>query len=196
MKRTNKKRFENAINQPGYWSWVTANCDADGTPTSVLVHSKDEDNHFSELSEAEQEKALAWIRANIFPRLTPLKRRTSYGMKHTLERRTRIYMTNNQFKEAMLLCGFYPAQTDALNWWYCLSKKSPVFVRQEDGQDGLLIPECVMKYNHGDWVFKNGAWQCSECGLEGNEESCWYDYDWEPTLTHCPHCGAQMDKKS
>lgn len=192
MKLTMKERFENAINQPGHWSWVTANRDADGTITSMLVHSRDEDNHFSDLSEAEQEKALAWIRANIFPQVNALEQRTSYGMKHTLESRTHIYMTNNQFKEAMLLCGFYPVETDALNWWYCISKKSPIFVRQEDGRDGLLLPECVMKYNHGEWVFRNGVWQCSEYGLEGSEENCWYDFDWEPTLRQCPHCGAQM----
>ena len=101
---------------------------------------------FRDLSTEEQKKALAWIRANVFHRKTPLESRTSYGMKHLLEHRTNIYVTNNAFKELMLICGFYPVKVDALNWWFCVSAKSPAFVRLEDGREGLMIPECVMDY--------------------------------------------------
>ena len=146
MKMTSKERFYEAADRHGYWSWVEAVRDADGTILGVSVHSKGEDEHFCDLSEAEQEKALAWIKANVIPRETPLDGHTGYGMKHVLEHRTNIYMTNNQFKEAMLLCGFYPVTVDELNWHYCISRKSPIFRRQEDGRDGLFLPECVMDY--------------------------------------------------
>ena len=44
-----------------------------------------------------------------------------------LERDTDIYMTNNQFKDAMLACGFLPVNERELNWHYCISRKSPAF---------------------------------------------------------------------
>ncbi len=195
MKQTNKERFYEEVDRAGFESWVTAFRSEDGDILAIEVHSKGEDHHFNELSEAEQEKALAWIRANVSPRETLLNGHTSYGMKHVLEHRTRIYMTNNQFKEAMLLCGFYPVTVDELNWHYCISQKSPIFQRQEDGRDGLLIPECVMEYPHADWEFRHGAWECSNCGETGGEQECWYTPGYRPQLHQCPTCGAIMGDK-
>lgn len=71
-----------------------------------------------------------WIKDNIYPRKTPLLDYTSYGIKHILENDTGIYLTNNQFKDAMLLCGYEPVDPDELNWSYCISKRSPAFDRK------------------------------------------------------------------
>lgn len=196
MYKPNEERFWEEVDRPGFESHVTTVRDGNGDVIAVEVHSKDESRHFNELSEDEQDKVLAWIKANVKPRQTPLKYRTSYGMKHVLERRTNIYMTNNQFKEAMLRCGFYPVQIDALNWWYSISKASPIFRVQDDGHQGILIPECVMVYPDAEWEFEHGAWQCSNCGREGTSGNCWYDFDYEPTLWQCPHCGAIMKKRN
>ena len=84
----------------------------------------------TDMTEEEQAKVTAWIRENILPRKTPLLSRSSYGMKHLLERDTKIYMTNNQFKDAMLLCGYEPVDERLLNWNYRISKKSPAFKRK------------------------------------------------------------------
>ena len=61
-----------------------------------------------------------WIRNNIRPsdRLYPV---SSYGLKHKLEADTHIYMTNNEFKDAMFLAGYHPANPDALNWTWKIS---------------------------------------------------------------------------
>ena len=107
------------------------------------VFTKQDNNHFKDLTMSEQEKSLTWIRANVFPRKTVLNGHTSYGMKHILQDRTGIYMSNNQFKEAMLICGFEPFDEKELNWRYCLSNKSPIFTVQDDMRYGLLIPKCV-----------------------------------------------------
>ena len=37
-------------------------------------------------------------------------------------------MTNNQFKEAMLICGFKPVDETELNWYYRIDRKSPICV--------------------------------------------------------------------
>lgn len=77
----------------------------------------------------EQDIVLEWIRRNILPRKTVLHGRTSYGMKHILEHDTKIYLTNNEFKDAMMICGFEPADPNMLNWIYRISAKSPAFKR-------------------------------------------------------------------
>ena len=68
-----------------------------------------------------------WIEMNLFPRKTVLDSHTSYGLKHILERDTGIYLTNNEFKDAMLMCGYEPANPNDLNWCYGISKRSPAF---------------------------------------------------------------------
>ena len=82
---------------------------------------------YTELPHKEQEIVLNWIRQNILPRKTPLLSNSSYGLKHMLERDTDIYMTNNQFKEAMLLSGFLPVEADEKNWRFYVLRSSPMF---------------------------------------------------------------------
>lgn len=82
----------------------------------------------TDLSEEEQEIVKDWITHNILPRKTPYLDASSYGLKHILQGDTRIYLTNNQFKHAMLICGFAPVDEHMLNWNYCISLKSPAFM--------------------------------------------------------------------
>ena len=74
-----------------------------------------------------QETVYAWIRENITPRKTPNRYRSSYGIKHILQGDTGIYLTNNEFKDAMMRCGFLPVDENTLNWTYRISQKSPAF---------------------------------------------------------------------
>ena len=52
---------------------------------------------------------------------TILAGRTSYGMKHILHDDTEVYLTNNQFKDAMLLAGYKPVDPNELNWRYWIA---------------------------------------------------------------------------
>ena len=74
-----------------------------------------------------QDIVLSWIRNNFLPRKTELTGSTSYGLKHILQSDMGIYLTNNEFKDAMMMCGFNPVNPNKLNWTYRISKKSPVF---------------------------------------------------------------------
>lgn len=56
-----------------------------------------------------------WIKDNIRTS-NSINERNSYSLKHVLEKDTRIYLTNNQFKDAMLLAGFNPVKEDEINW--------------------------------------------------------------------------------
>jgi len=68
--------------------------------------------------EMEINKVMEWIRANIRKSNRILQGRTSYGLKHVLEHDTGLYLTNNEFKDAMLLAGFKPVNPSELNWRY------------------------------------------------------------------------------
>ena len=93
----------------------------------MKVYTKNDDNHIKDLSEKDKVTVLIWIKGNILKRKTPLFGSSSYGLKHVMTRATGIYVTNNQFKEAMLLCGFKPVDDRLVNWNFCISKKSPVY---------------------------------------------------------------------
>ena len=59
-----------------------------------------------------------WIRTNVRKSRKILHGRTSYGIKHILQHDTGVYLTNNQFKDAMLTAGFAPVDPNELNWRY------------------------------------------------------------------------------
>lgn len=90
-----------------------------------------DDSLLSNHPKNEIDAVLAWIEKNIEPRKTPLKRFSSYGLKHVLEYDIRLYLTNNEFKDAMLMAGYEPVNPDELNWHYRISSKSRAFDRRE-----------------------------------------------------------------
>lgn len=117
---------------------VTAVPDGEGR-LRYLAETGVDKEHFIDLDTEEQDKALAWLRLNCVPGERPCGC-SSYGMKHTLERRTGLYVTNNQFKEAMMRLGLFPVEVNELNWDFCLDGRSPIFKRQKDGEKGLPLP--------------------------------------------------------
>ena len=92
-----------------------------------------------ELPSETREKVFSWIRQSILPATCINKYRTSYDIKHLLQHETGIYLTNNQFKDAMLLCGFLPTNRKKLNWTYRIKERSPVFVRERERNYGGVI---------------------------------------------------------
>ena len=86
-----------------------------------------DDGLISSRPQEEIDTVMNWIARNISARKTPLDGHTSYGIKHMLERDTRIYLTNNEFKDAMLQAGYKPVDPNKLNWRYRISKKSKAF---------------------------------------------------------------------
>lgn len=71
-----------------------------------------------------QEKVLAWITLKCVAQKSVNKRWSSYGLKHILENDTGIYLTNNQFKNAMLISGHYPEDASKLNWYFRISESA------------------------------------------------------------------------
>lgn len=97
-----------------------------GRPYSIENGTEDKDLITGKSKEV-QEQVMTWIRENIIPRKAVNHGHSSYGMKHILQKATGIYLTNNEFKDAMLLCGYEPVNPDELYWIYRISEKSPAF---------------------------------------------------------------------
>jgi hypothetical protein len=78
------------------------------------MHADDYPEAYEKLAPAEQAALLEWIRLTIKPVKT-VAPSTSYGIKHTFEE-VGFYISNGQFKGAMLAAGYAPVNPDELNW--------------------------------------------------------------------------------
>ena len=72
----------------------------------------------TDLSIEDQVQVFDWIKKHIEPSVKVNHNYTSYSLKHGLENMTKIYLTNNQFKDAMWLSGYRPVNKNELNWEY------------------------------------------------------------------------------
>lgn len=105
----------------------------DGHPWSIGCANSDPNKCgvdaalMSDLSADIQEKVSDWIFGKLWKRETPNYQHSSYQLKHQIEKELGIYLTNNQMKDAMLLEGFQPVNERDLNWYFCISQKSPAF---------------------------------------------------------------------
>lgn len=103
----------------------------DGRPMTFEESGEEDLKLMDDLSSGEQKVIREWIQRNIWPSSTYDSHSTSYGIKHIMEDDTGVYVTNNQFKDAMLQCGFVPVDERELNWRYRIDRYSPAFLNGE-----------------------------------------------------------------
>lgn len=97
----------------------TADCISLGSlPLCAFSEDIFDDELLTDETSETVDTVLDWIAAHIVPRKTVNSRYSSYGLKHILQSHTGIYLTNNQFKNAMLLSGYMPEDQFALNWYF------------------------------------------------------------------------------
>lgn len=87
------------------------------------------EDKFEDLNKEEQGKLLEWIKEN-FTSTKNINNKTysSYGLKHIIQKQEGLYVTNEQFKKAMLLCGFNVGNPHNRNWYFNVSQKSPALL--------------------------------------------------------------------
>lgn len=95
----------------------------DGLPVEYSYGGTVSKDLFTDLPESEQQKALEWIAAYMRPIKSENRRHSSYGLKHSLQYDTGVYMCNNQFKHLMLICGYEPVDEHELNWTFRISER-------------------------------------------------------------------------
>lgn len=100
----------------------------------VTVSGSDRDNFLiNDLTEAKKVEALDILREWFEPSTKTSLRHTSYGMKHWLEDAISCYVSNNQFKDAMLTLGFEPSNYSELNWCFKIKPTKALKKYLEDG---------------------------------------------------------------
>ena len=96
-------------------------------PTNI--HQKNVIKELNEFSEEKIEILINWCWVNFYNRKTINKNYTSYGLKHIFEEaRKGFYVTNAQFKAAMLEAGHKSNDESELNWNFKISEKSPALI--------------------------------------------------------------------
>lgn len=86
-----------------------------------------DDELLFQLPEEEQLQVINWIRTRLYRQKSFNFQHTSYGINHYLQSEIGIYLTNNQFKHAMMICGYLPKNKTDLNWIYQVAENSPCF---------------------------------------------------------------------
>lgn len=90
----------------------------DGRPYTC-ERGHDDYELMTELPERYQKYLLEWIDDNISPAKRRNPRHSSYSLKHRFEHSEHgCYLTNNQFKDAMMAKGYMPTNQHDLNWQY------------------------------------------------------------------------------
>nr|WP_321498254.1 hypothetical protein [uncultured Methanolobus sp.] len=78
-----------------------------------------------ELSDIEVKTIDNWIMENIVPQKGGKKTHASFALKTLFEESSvGFFITNKQFKEAMVRCNFTPVNKNKLNWDFRVSLKS------------------------------------------------------------------------
>jgi hypothetical protein len=77
---------------------------------------------YEKLSLEKKQAIVEWIRQK-FVKASRVYNSSSYGLKHYYERETGVYVTNGEFKGAMLAAGFVPKKDTELNWYFKIKNK-------------------------------------------------------------------------
>ena len=143
---SNYSSFLDQVDKPGKKCSVRSIPVGDSGIIRYESFEKLDREHFMSLTAEEKKKVLVWIRFNIHPSSSVLKGITSRWLKEITAKRTGVDITDNQFREAMMLCDFYPEKVDEDDWYFRIKKSSPILNRQVDDEYGLPMLGERMEY--------------------------------------------------
>ena len=84
------------------------------------TRQKDHPRAYDTLSLEEKEALQYWIEHAIQTATKIDDDHTSYGLKYEYERETKLYVSNAQFKGAMLVAGYQPVKKGEQNWHFLI----------------------------------------------------------------------------
>ena len=86
------------------------------TEGQLLIASMEMPEDFHRLPHDRQAYLLGWIKQHMIEQKQWNRKESSIEMKHRYEDETGYYVTNGQFKGAMLVAGFQPENEKKQNW--------------------------------------------------------------------------------
>ena len=101
---------------------------------------KDHPRAYDTLSQEEKEALQYWIEHAIQPATKADDHYSSYGLKHEYERETKLYVSNAQFKGAMLIAGYQPIEKGEQSWHFMI---------QPAGAEHRLVQDVTHQYKTG-----------------------------------------------
>ena len=84
------------------------------------TRQKDHPRAYDELSVEEKDALQYWIEHAIQTATKVDDNYSSYGLKHEYERETNLYVSNAQFKGAMLVAGYQPVKASEQSWHFTI----------------------------------------------------------------------------
>ena len=85
------------------------------------TRQRDHPRAYDTLSPKEKEALQYWIEHAIHAATKVDDQYSSYGLKYKYERETKLYVSNAQFKGAMLVAGYLPVKKAEQNWHFTIS---------------------------------------------------------------------------
>lgn len=95
--------------------------------SKFIINDQNDTESIFDFSDTVVEGIVTWIQKAFTPIKTVNKRHSSYSLKHILQDNIGLYMTENQFKMAMILAGFEPSNYNDLSHTYRISQHSIAF---------------------------------------------------------------------
>lgn len=110
--------FIKHIQVRNYIPYVQSIITEDGDPITVsgIPAYYLDDALLDDIPKRQQKEVMAWIKNNIYERKTPNHMYHTYRLKHIIQWDTGIYLTENQFKDAMLRSGYMPVDRYDSSW--------------------------------------------------------------------------------
>ena len=93
---------------------VTYNRQFDSFDTDLLITKF--------LPNSKRRECIEWVKEK-YTKAKTIHKYCSYELKHHLERDTGIYLTDNQFKHLMLICGHKPVDETEFQWRFRIKYK-------------------------------------------------------------------------
>ncbi|MCD7810956.1 MAG: hypothetical protein LUG91_03735 [Ruminococcus sp.] len=90
---------------------------------------------FSAQPPEQQARIIDWIKNELVPAKTKSNPISSNRLKVIMEKQLPgVDISNNAFKDAMLLCGYEPMTVQQFNWLFCIDRrKSPALIAARKG---------------------------------------------------------------
>ena len=102
----------------GYLKWC-GRCELDRLDNALMA----------DFSPNERRIVQEWIRDTFNPIKTYNKKHSTYSLKHLLQSKTGIYLTNNQMKDALLKMGYICQNEHKINWLVNVSEMGIKYVK-------------------------------------------------------------------
>lgn len=113
--------------------------------SKFIINDKHDTESIFDFPDTVIEGIITWIQKAFMPIKTVNRRHTSYELKHILQNNIGLYMTENQFKMAMILAGFEPANYSDLTHTYRISQNSIAFNLNRHNPVCQISPEDFKK---------------------------------------------------